>query len=62
MHVDKYANGPDRNDISDLTKGDVPPHSRPLLLQTAADTVIIHKMEHLTPKRAAVILQTIITL
>ena len=30
MHVDKYANGPDKDSISDLTRGDVAPLSSPV--------------------------------
>ena len=32
LHVEKYANGPDENNISDSTIGDVTPHYRLLLL------------------------------
>ena len=44
MPVDKHANGPDENKISDLTRGDVTPHSRPLLLQITTTTVFTHEM------------------
>ena len=53
MHVEKYANGPDENNLSDVARGDVTPRSRSYLLSITAKLHLYMKCNTSPPQGVA---------